>query len=227
MKKMLAVVAITALVLVSCDKDNNLLEANLIDDFEADKNGWQAGFADYSTASNIESLEFDTAHSALPAPLDPSSRGFKIGGKNVSDDLFMFLKKKVTGLTPNARYTVSYQLDIASSAPSNYVGVGGAPGESVYLKAGATPVEPMVVLQAGFYSMNIDKGNQSVGGADMKVIGNVANGLNTPTYKIIQRSGTVTATADASGNLWLIVGTDSGFEGVTLLYYDQITVEIR
>ena len=31
-------------------------------------------------------------------------------------------------------------------------------------------------------------------------------------------------TTDADGALWLIVGTDSGFEGLTTLYYGQIAV---
>lgn len=29
--------------------------------------------------------------------------------------------------------------------------------------------------------------------------------------------------ADTAGNAWLIVGADSGFEGLTRLYYDRIT----
>ena len=33
--------------------------------------------------------------------------------------------------------------------------------------------------------------------------------------------------ADESGALWFIVGTDSGFEGLTTLYYDTITVVLE
>lgn len=227
MKKMILTFGVCSCVLFGCDKNSEMATKNIADDFEVNKNGWKAGFADYSTAMSVPLFGFDTGIAALPAPLDASSQAFRIGAKNLSDDLFMFLKKEVTGLTPNATYTVDFQLDIASSAPSNYVGIGGPPGEAVYVKVGATPVEPMVVLQNDFYSMNIDKGNQSNGGADMTVIGNVANGLDTTMYKMIQRQGTVSATADALGNLWLIVGTDSGFEGLTVLYYDEIKVDIH
>ena len=31
-------------------------------------------------------------------------------------------------------------------------------------------------------------------------------------------------TADAAGNLWVFVGTDSGFEGKTTLYYTSIEI---
>lgn len=33
----------------------------------------------------------------------------------------------------------------------------------------------------------------------------------------------VVVKADDSGGAWLIVGTDSGFEGLTRLYYDRIS----
>jgi hypothetical protein len=34
-------------------------------------------------------------------------------------------------------------------------------------------------------------------------------------------------TADEDGVLWFIAGTDSGFEGLTTLYYDTITVVLE
>ena len=34
-------------------------------------------------------------------------------------------------------------------------------------------------------------------------------------------------TADEDGVLWFIAGTDSGFEGMTMLYYDAITVVLE
>jgi hypothetical protein len=34
------------------------------------------------------------------------------------------------------------------------------------------------------------------------------------------------ASTDADGNLWLIAGTDSGFEGLTTVYFTQIDVTL-
>jgi hypothetical protein len=34
-------------------------------------------------------------------------------------------------------------------------------------------------------------------------------------------------TADEAGVVWFIAGTDSGFEGLTTLYYDTITVVLE
>jgi hypothetical protein len=34
-------------------------------------------------------------------------------------------------------------------------------------------------------------------------------------------------TANQFGELWLLIGTDSGFEGITSLYYQSISVTLR
>lgn len=57
------------------------------------------------------------------------------------------------------------------------MGVGGAPGEGVYLKAGASVDEPVSAVGAGQHlELNIDKGHQSQGGSDAGVMGAIANG---------------------------------------------------
>jgi hypothetical protein len=79
--------------------------------------------------------------------------------------------------------------------------------------------------------MDIDKGNQEREGRDMINLGNVAHpelGDGTgEEYKIkslTNEERPFEVTTDADGALWLIVGTDSGFEGLTTLYYGQIVI---
>jgi hypothetical protein len=148
----------------------------------------------------------------------------------------MFLKKKVEGLRPNTTYQVVYYLILASNAPSGAVGIGGSPAEGVYLKVGASAREPRKINNGdGFYEMNIDKGNQAEGGSDMVVIGNIAISEGASGYELITRDNEphpwdchlpFSITTAADGTLWLMAGTDSGFEGTTTLYYDQIRVLI-
>ncbi len=71
----------------------------------------------------------------LPAPLQPSPALF-LGGDNRSDDLFMFYKAHVGGLLPGASYFVRFEVEVATNVPMGCVGIGGAPGESVWVKAG-------------------------------------------------------------------------------------------
>lgn len=191
--------------------------------------GWTGDFADYPEADSVAyGLYF--GHDLLPDNLNStgSTFGLQLSGNNGSDDLFMFIKKKITGLRPNKTYELLFTVKLASNAPTGAVGVGGAPGENVYLKAGASIVEPLKELQAGMYRLNIDKGNQAEEGADMINIGHIGVSAGTTAFTIITRTNnsknSFTITTDEAGEIWLVVGTDSGFEGLTTLYYTQVDV---
>jgi hypothetical protein len=143
----------------------------------------------------------------------------------------MYLTRQITGLAPQTTYLLDVVVVIDTNAPSDCGGIGGAPGASLFFKIGAVPFEPATSLdELGWSRLNLDKGNQSVGGTDMKVVGDIGNTRTCPdaTYqpKTLTLSGFSVSTA-ADGSLWLIVGTDSGFEGITTLYYDSIAVTLR
>ena len=232
MKQPTCVLIISCLALSSllpaCKKDRDPKTELIIDsDFSDGKQGWIAGFAEYN-GDNVATYELEEGLAILPSPLDASRQAYRISGSNRSDDLFMYLKKHIEGLKPLARYRAIFTLEIASNAPSGGVGAGGAPGEGVGVGVGLTIQEPLSAPDANnFYKMNIGKFNQCcTNGEDMVVIGNVANGESDYGYKLISRNGEFTAPVDAEGGVWLIVGTDSGFEGITTLYYSRIRVEL-
>lgn len=209
--------------------------------FRGGENGWTADFADYPphTDPNGTLYELRDGIKLMPRKATRLPRqGFYIQGHNRSDDLFMFLKRRLTtedGIVAGRTYRVEFVITLASNAASGCAGIGGAPGESVALKVGASSVEPLAVLQSnGYLRMNVDKGNQSLGGTAASVAGNIANGIPcdqaAPVYPfaLIQRSHQhiTNVTATANGDLWLLVGTDSGFEGLTRLYYQNIRVKL-
>ncbi|MCY3632289.1 MAG: hypothetical protein OXH29_06415 [bacterium] len=194
--------------------------------FGSDAEGWAAGFADLPVDYDQAIYELGSEHRALPDGLEGS--GIYIQGHNRSDDLFMYLKTQIEGLEPSAIYTVSASIDLATNVPLAMVGIGGSPGESVFVKAGASTVEPAGATGSNnHWRMNIDKGNQSRGGSAMKVIGDVANpdvvGDEYRIKTLASRPDFLSVETDSEGRAWLIVGTDSGFEGLTRLYYDQIS----
>ena len=198
--------------------------------FEEDTEGWAVGFADLPADYDQSIYELDHGHRPLPDELE--GHGIYIQGHNRSDDLFMFLTKRVEGLQPDAAYEVAVSVDLATNVPAGSFGIGGSPGESVFVKAGASSVEPVTVEDGiGHLRMNIDKGNQSRGGEAMVVIGNVAHpDVTGREYRIKTLNNDVqpvTVETDGEGRLWLIVGTDSGFEGLTTLYYDRISYRLR
>jgi len=200
-------------------------ENRLSYDFSVDAEGWSGGFSDYAEERQaIYELRFE--HTTLPAPLDQTEGALLLSGNNHSDDLFMYLKHKIDGLEPGRSYALQFEVEFASNVADGMIGVGGSPGEGVIVKAGAVPYEPMAELDAqGWYRMNIDKGNQNNGGSDMAVIGDFSNDTPDNLYalKTVKSSEPFTAVANEKGELWVIVGTDSGFEATTTIYYNSIS----
>src|SRR6185369_14907069 len=149
--------------------------------------GWQAGFSDYPPATDKDGFyDLKAEIRALPPEIG-SGTGFYIQGNNHSDDLFMFLKRRLDsadGIVAGQTYQITFTLVFASNAPSGCSGVGGLAGEGVTLKAGASPAEPLALLtpapsdprDASNLRMNVDKSNQSQGGIAASATGNIANG---------------------------------------------------
>lgn len=194
-------------------------------DFKSGPNGWSAGFADYPAGSE-EFYELESGMRKLPANLELDRKGFFISGNNHSDDLCMFMFRRVTGLAPNTRYRVQFSLTFASASPRDSFGVGGSP--SIAVKAGVCRRRPSTSTVGGYAKLNIDKGNQSTGGRNAELIGNT--GVKVPLGGETYRMKTLTNTGapfsfetDAAGKAWLFVCTDSGFEATTSLYFTRIS----
>lgn len=143
-------------------------------DFRQGVQGWEAGFAEYDP--DMEGMMLEAEIRPLPSELGINGAGYYLQGMNRSDDLFMFLKRQLEaddGVVPGQEYRVMFTIVFASNAPSGAVGIGGSPGESVYLKAGASTVEPEVYLDSAdnHYRMNVDKGSGNSGNGATAVMG--------------------------------------------------------
>jgi hypothetical protein len=218
----------SALLLIGCDSESK--SGNNTDvisfDFRHGHQNWTAGFSDY-LIKHAPLFELESGIRNLPAGFQGS--GYMLSGNNRSADLFMFLKRKISGLTPSSKYRVELKVTFLSNASKDCVGLGlgGSPGESVWLKFGHADKEP---LQDGF-TLNVPKGDQSQDGTQAKVQGNIATAggkcdfavYQTKTLKNAEKALDLTTNAD--GSVWLFVGTDSGFEGKTTLYYQQIELK--
>jgi hypothetical protein len=200
-------------------------------EFCRDSGGWASGFADLPVGELNGSL-FDLEFRRERVP----SRGervvgLKLAGSNRSDDLFMFLKRQITGLRPNGRYRIELSFTLFTNAGRGCVGIGGAPGESVFVKAGASTVEPRAVARDGALVMNIDKGNQGAPGTNAIVVGDLASGAANCEGTVFAakrfRAELGARSADEDGNIWLLLGTDSGYEGRTDIYVTRIEAELK
>ncbi len=193
---------------------------------------WLAGFADYP-AGEEDYYELSFGYTNLPDPLS-EYRGVFLSGTNHSDDLFMYVKSEISNLLPNTKYEIKFLLTIATNAPNNCVGIGGAPGESVAIKAGIASQEPLVYVDdQNYFRMTIDKGFQSSSGKNALYLGNFANNLDCSSSigeriymlkSLTSNENSLILETGNDGSAWIIFATDSGFEGNTKIYFVDATV---
>lgn len=200
-------------------------------DFSKGHAGWTGDFADYPVDEEAF-YELNWGWTSLPHPMANNKKGIVLSGNNHSDDLLMFIKHRVTGLKPNTEYFIDYRVIIESNVPLRQMGIGGSPGESVYFKVGASTEEPVKQIVGDYYRINIDIGAQGLGGTNGIVIGDLANPAvdsDDPSFmpKEMNSGQNLKAKTDDKGRLWLLVGTDSGFEGFSLYYIANIAVNLK
>ena len=227
---MLQLTRLTAIQGLSCgapETFHHVLEFN----FDAGPGNWSARFADYGQAQQ-DSINTAAEWMQLPEPL-ADRRGYMLAGSNTSDDLAMFLTAPIGGLEPATRYDIELEMTFATSVPQDCVGIGGSPGSSVFVKLGASTMEPQVIQEGDDFRLNIDKGGQSQGGEDALVVGDMANFQQDCPDETQWQLKTVTtggsdfsARTDDQGVLWVYGGTDSGFEGRTIYFITRFVVRL-
>lgn len=125
-----------------------------------DEEGRTAGFAHLPADYDADTYALTSGWGELPSGLDGSA--IYVSGNNHGDSLFMFIQKQITGLRPETTYEVTFEIALASNTPAGLMGIGGSPGENVYVKAGVVDVVPELVTDVNnWLRMNIDKGNQA------------------------------------------------------------------
>ncbi|MCK7592145.1 hypothetical protein [Pseudomarimonas salicorniae] len=221
---------------VRCNAEEEFSEQRVLS-FELGENAFYPIFADLpADGHDIYELDFDWKR--LPEPLQ-ARRGLFLAGHNRSDDLAMMIAAPLGGLQPEQLYQVELEVEFATQVPAGCIGVGGSPGEGVYVKLGALDFAPQatVVDEGGFPTLrpNFDFGNQSEGGAQALVVGDLANtqqcdGVPEGEWELKTLSTQGRAfrvRSDAQGRMWVVAGTDSAFEGLTHVYYTSLRVRLR
>lgn len=243
-RRLLAAVVALLLLAAGCGDDGDAAETTapgrpgsilLSWDFVAGGGGWASDIADYTEATRPEDFLSETG--VAPPGFDADEGFFHLAASNRSDDLFLFMVRRIgpdEGIAPDTPYQIGYTVEFASNAPTGCAGIGGAPGESVWLKVGASPDQPLPLRDGDQIRLSVDKGGQSQGGEAAGVAGVIANGI--PCEQALEQDPAPYAmvtlrhaleepiTSDGEGTLWLFLGTDSGFEGRTSLYYDLVEV---
>jgi hypothetical protein len=218
-------------ILLSCKKEEAKLqtfEYNFT--FANGTESWQSFFSDYPV-SEEDFYKLVFIDTLLPAPLDQTVKSLKISGNNHSDDLFSAIYRKFSNLEPNKTYLVTFNIEFASDAIIGGVGAGGDP--NLALGAGCINYLPAKTIDnLNYYRNNFPSLIQSGQSNEVfKILGGIGVSENYPTpFKLINRNNIgnpVTIKANSNGDIWLIIATDSGYEGTTTLYYKSINVKIE
>lgn len=196
-------------------------------DFNQGVDGWTAIYAEFPQKDTVF-YELEYGIQSLPAPLDTTQKSFMLSGNNHSDALQMYVAKQLTGLTHNTSYVVETEVELASMYPSGSVGIGGSPGNAVHLVSKFSTLG--YTLQPGENEQdNVTLVMNKQGSMLEQELGDVSITSDQYVYQLISRkksSAPQVVKSDQDGKLWAVVGTWSGFEGITTLYYTKIKITL-
>ncbi len=198
--------------------------------FETGNCGFLPIFSDYhDDNNNYETYEMKAEYKKNPVIGDESSSLY-IASQNRSDDMFMGYVKNIDGLKPNTEYNFNVVFELATNVEKGMFGIGGSPGEAVSVKCGIVNIKPENKKDdIGVFRLNINQGAQSLEGKDMQVLGNISKPENSTIkgFEFKRFETSITVTTDSNGSVYLIIATDSGFEGLTEYYLDNVTINIK
>ncbi|MBX2965063.1 MAG: hypothetical protein KF845_02875 [Cyclobacteriaceae bacterium] len=213
--------------LAGCSMSNdNIRVFSYSFEFSNSDGGWYGDFADYPEDDSVF-YELKFKRDTVPGTKG-ARKGLMLSGNNRNHDLFMFVRNKLTGLKPNTTYRVLFNVRFASKENTSAIGASKTPGEIVFVKAGAMRERPEKILEEGMYRMNVDVGSLALAGNDVLTLGHIGVATTTTAFTEVYRnnnsSNSFLITTNHVGEVWVLVGTDSGYEGVTTIYYTAIDI---
>lgn len=228
-----------ALSFTSCNDDETVEAKTVVIEADFNKNadsggavdGWKAVYAEYPEGEE-EFYELESGAKNLPEPLDQTKKAFMLSGNNHSDALQMWLVKQLSGLAANAKYTIETEVELASKYPDGSVGIGGSPGNAVHLVS-KFATEGYTLEKGKTEGDNVKLTLKKVESVPESVLnfelGDVSIASEQYVYKLITRkksSSPNVVVTDNAGKVWAVVGTWSGFEGISTLYYTRIKITL-
>lgn len=212
---------ICTVYLVSCKGQDSTLPIQFFEStFQQNTEDWTGDYALFKTGQQ-DTVAFNIKQGTIPESTDSTTRALSVAGTNKGDSLFLFIKKKITGLNPALTYKVAYEINIVTSYPDTVE----SSGRLIYIKAGASAEEPQKVLSGNYYKVSIKKGSIAKSGTEMFYLGTAGNTLDSVAYKSIIRTNAnlaVEVKPNAAGEVWLCVGAETTYKGLIQLYYDRI-----
>jgi hypothetical protein len=199
-----------------------------LSDFSTGPQGWSPFFTDLPVNAELSyNLRIDLG--ALPASTGIAGNGLVISGQNKGQELYIFLKKEVSGLQPNRLYNIRFRVDLAT----NIIQLPGAANKSnientgTSLVAGALSFEPGIqrispvsgLLEPNFNHRVSEGGGNRTG--DLINLGPVGHNGASPDFKLLRLDNINTpflARANDEGHIWILLGIHTSSKEELRLY---------
>ncbi len=205
--------------------------------FDTDNEGWLAEFSGFPVEME-DSMKLEYLHEAVYVSESIGSvTAIKQKGYAANSNLFMFVKQQVSGLKPNARYLVTFELEQIVQLLEDYNGDLANKNLGSFLKVGAFKTEPSTESAPDALNADIsvvapdfDKGDISQDGEDMVLIGKVEYSIPGEMPVIINGNNLdkpIYAVSDDEGKLWVAVGVDTNIPVYLSVSYTFIVIHFQ
>ncbi len=204
---------------VACNDitDETPLGIVLVSDFSEGPQGWSPFFTNIPSNS-VEEYQLQINITPLPESTGQSRNGLYVSGSNKGSEIHFFLKKEVTGLTPNKLFRLIFRMDVATNiaaTPSNFVSKSASNESGLNMLAGALSFEPNITGNSpltGLLEPNFN--NQipiTVGDSNSDIInlGPLQHQDEGSDFQVVQLENInypFLARSNNAGTIWLLIG---------------------
>lgn len=205
--------------------------------FAEDSEGWEAQFAEYEPGLE-DSLQLSFTHDTIMATETIGEVTAVVqSGYATNSDLFMFIKRQISGFKPSTSYQVVYTLELLAQLNEDFNGDLSDVNNGSFLKASVYTEEPDTLIVDDIenpgkktVTTNFEKGEDRTTGPNMALIGKLEYSDINETPQVLigsSKQDDIIGTSDSEGKMWMMIGVDTNQPIYQSIYYSFIGIEFR
>lgn len=187
-------------------------------DFENGSQDWVSGISDYPVGYQ-DSTMYLSSVDKVPASSPLNGNGLTVGAANPLGEIFYYFQHKESNMVPGQKYIVDFEFLVYTQLVTESADFAN---EDIYLKIGAVNFEPVLqeivnrnLITPDYMMLNVDKGDSNPdSGKDLINMGSVKSftGVSPEVISGNTFGRNIEVQANQNGEIWLLVGVDSGIK---------------
>jgi hypothetical protein len=228
------------LILTGCLNNSDELSNPLLIStsvFTEDAEGWEAQFSEYEPGLE-NSLKLSFTHDKFMATESIGEVTAVVqSGYAANSDLFMYIKRQISGFKPNTSYSVVFTLELFAQLNEDFSGDLSDNNNGSFLKAAVYTEEPDTLTVDDIVNpgkkiviTNFNKGDDRTTGPNMALIGKLEHTSvdESPLLLIGTSEGDdLLGTTDNDGKMWMMIGVDTNQPIYQSIFYSFIGIQFR